>query len=75
VAANSYDSFLCMQLGQNAVHGCMAGFTSFTVGLVNNRMSFLPMSELVKKSPKHIDNKGRTWERIIQLTLQPNTID
>ncbi|GMI58793.1 hypothetical protein ScalyP_jg4402 [Parmales sp. scaly parma] len=74
VCANSSDSFLCMQLGQNAVHGAMAGFTAFTVGLVNNRMVFLPMTELVRKSPRTMNPRGRTWERIVQLTLQPNTV-
>ena len=38
VAANAADSLYCMQLGQNAVHGAMAGFTGFSVGLCNNRM-------------------------------------
>jgi len=64
-------------LNENAprsVHGAMAGFTAFTVGLVNNRMVFLPMTELVRKSPRTMNPRGRTWERIVQLTLQPNTV-
>jgi 6-phosphofructokinase len=38
VAANASDQILCMQLAQNAVHAAMAGYTSFTVGLVNNKV-------------------------------------
>ena len=41
VQANATDSLYCMQLGQNAVHGAMAGYTGFSVGLCNNRMVFL----------------------------------
>ena len=37
VAANSYDQIYCMQLAQNAVHGAMAGYTAFSVGMVNDR--------------------------------------
>lgn len=37
VAANSFDQIYCMQLAQNAVHGAMAGYTAFSVGVVNDR--------------------------------------
>jgi 6-phosphofructokinase 1 len=64
----------CMQLGQNAVHGAMAGFTGFSVGLCNNRMVFLPIPELVATSPRSMNPHGRTWERILAITRQPNTV-
>jgi 6-phosphofructokinase 1 len=62
-----------MQLAQNAVHGVMAGFTGFSVGLCNNRMVFLPIPQLVATSPRSMNPKGRTWERVLALTRQPNT--
>ena len=65
----------CMQLGQNAVHGAMAGFTGFSVGLCSNRMVFLPIPELVATSPRSMNPHGRTWERILALTRQPNTAE
>ncbi|CAB9499299.1 phosphofructokinase 5, chloroplastic [Seminavis robusta] len=74
VPANAADSLYCMQLGQNAVHGAMAGFTGFSVGLCNNRMVFLPIPELVATSPRNMNPKGRTWERVLALTRQPNTV-
>ena len=37
VAADAGDSYLCMLLAHAAAHGSMAGYTGFTVGLVNNR--------------------------------------
>jgi 6-phosphofructokinase 1 len=74
VAANASDSLYCMQLGQNAVHGAMAGFTGFTVGLCNNRMVLLPIPEVVATSPRSMNPSGRTWERVLALTRQPNTV-
>lgn len=63
-----------MQLAQNAVHGAMAGFTGFSVGLCNNRMVFLPIPQLVSTSPRTMNPRGRTWERVLALTRQPNTV-
>lgn len=74
VPANAADSLYCMQLAQNAVHGAMAGFTGFSVGLCNNKMVFLPIPELVATSPRSMDPRGRTWERVLALTRQPNTV-
>jgi 6-phosphofructokinase 1 len=63
-----------MQLAQNAVHGAMAGFTGFSVGLCNNKMVFLPIPQLVATSPRMMNNRGRTWERVLAQTRQPNTV-
>ena len=60
-------------VGQNAVHGTMAGYTGFSVGLCNNKMCLLPIPELVATSPRQMNPKGRTWERILAVTRQPNT--
>jgi hypothetical protein len=58
---------------QNAVHGTMAGFTGFSVGLCNNKICLLPIPELVATSPRQLNAKGRTWERVLAVTRQPNT--
>ena len=73
VPANATDALYCMQLGQNAVHGTMAGYTGFTVGLCNNKMCLLSIPEIVATSPRQMDPKGRTWERILAVTRQPNS--
>jgi len=73
VAAIASDSLYCMLLGQNAVHGSMAGYTSFSVGLVNNRVVYIPFAALLAGSPRVMDAHGRTWERVIAHTMQPNT--
>jgi 6-phosphofructokinase 1 len=74
VPANSFDSLYCQQLAQNAVHGTMAGFTGFSVGLCNNKMVLLPIPQLVRTSPRMMDCHGRTWERVLAQTRQPNTV-
>jgi len=74
VPANATDSLYCMQLAQNAVHGAMAGFTGFSVGLCKNKMVLLPIPNLVATSPRRMSNTGRTWERVITCTRQPNTV-
>eukprot|EP00904_Undaria_pinnatifida_P002128 jgi/Undpi1/11916/HiC_scaffold_4.g01615.m1 len=73
VAANSFDQIYCMQLAQNAVHGAMAGYTAFSVGTVNDRTVYLPMSELVANSPRIVNPFGRTWENVLTVTRQPST--
>ena len=72
VAANASDSLFCMLLAQNAVHGAMAGYTCFTTGLCCNRTVYLPIPALVENSPRMMDKAGRTWERVITVTGQPN---
>ncbi|CAM9580426.1 unnamed protein product [Phaeothamnion confervicola] len=75
VSANAFDQIYCMQIAGNAVHGAMAGLTAFSAGVVNNRTVYIPMTELVENSPRNMNVRGRTWERVLSLTLQPNTVD
>ena len=72
VPANASDSLMCMYLAQNAVHGAMAGYTCFTTGICNNRNVYLPIPALVEHSPRGLKRGGRTWERVITTTGQPN---
>ena len=72
VEANAADSLYCMLLAQNAVHGAMAGYTGFTVGLCCNRVVYLPISAITLNSPRCMDALGRTWERVLCMTRQPN---
>lgn len=71
VPANASDSLYCMLLAHNAVHGAMAGYTAFSTGLVNNRVVYIPIPRLVATSPRVMDPRGRTWERILAMTRQP----
>jgi 6-phosphofructokinase 1 len=64
------DSIFCNKLGINAVHGAMAGKTSFVVGRRNNQFVYLPM-ELVVAQRKKIDIEGDLWLNVIETTGQP----
>lgn len=75
VPANSSDSVLCLILSQSAAHGVMAGYTGFSIGLVNNRTVYIPMKEITDNSPKLLRANGRTWERITIATGQPDYRD
>lgn len=52
----------------------MAGLTGFSTGLVKNSAVYLPIPQLVATSPRTMDPYGRTWERILAMTGQPNTV-
>jgi len=71
VPPNAYDSIYCSMLAQNAVHGAMAGFSGFTVGLINEHYVFLPI-KAVTTVPKVVDPQGRTWFRLMDSTRQPD---
>lgn len=62
VMANSHDRIVCSQLAINAVHGAMAGFSGFTVGHVNNRVTYIPIEELLSgKYTNRVTANSRTW--------------
>jgi 6-phosphofructokinase len=42
IPSNASDNIYCTLLAQNAVHGAMAGYTGFTVGVVNGRHTYIP---------------------------------
>lgn len=72
VPANAADTIYCTDLAHNAVHGAMAGYTGFSVGLVNNQICYLPIPQLVASSPRGMDPNGTMWERVLEMTGQPN---
>ena len=65
VRANASDSVYCSVLGQNAVHGAMAGFTGFTSASVNRRMCMIPIKMIVESSPVTLDVNGKDIERLM----------
>ena len=71
VPAAADDSHYCHTLAQSAVHGAMAGFTGFSVGMVNNRSVMIPIPTLVAESPRTLNPQGRTWDRVVSITGQP----
>ena len=65
------DRIYCKVLGQAAVHGAFAGFTDFTVGLVNTHYVMLPTTTIIQ-SARTVDPKGRQWNRLKTAINQPD---
>eukprot|EP00741_Cyanophora_paradoxa_P017433 tig00020965_g16842.t1 len=69
--ANASDTVYIAQLVQNCVHGVMAGYTGFTVGMINSRVVYLPFEDICGR-PQHVDPSGRMYQRLIASTGQPS---
>ncbi|KAI7842609.1 hypothetical protein COHA_003713 [Chlorella ohadii] len=65
------DRIYCKVLGQGAVHGAFAGYTDFTVGLVNTHYVFLPTTTIIQFA-RTVDPKGRQWNRLKTAINQPD---
>ncbi|XP_031287452.1 ATP-dependent 6-phosphofructokinase 4, chloroplastic-like isoform X1 [Pistacia vera] len=70
IPSNASDNIYCTLLAQSAVHGAMAGFTGFTVGPVNNRHAYIPISH-VTETQKTVKLTDRMWARLLASTNQP----
>ncbi|KAA8492507.1 ATP-dependent 6-phosphofructokinase 7 [Porphyridium purpureum] len=72
VPPNANDQIMCSLLGQSAVHGAMAGFSGFTVGLVNTHYVMIPMEDIANRGRSKVDPHSRMWHRVAATTGQPN---
>lgn len=52
---------MCAKLAQNAVHGTMAGYTGFSVGVVRNAVVWIPISTLIEAGLNRISMLDRSW--------------
>jgi len=66
------DNLFCTQLAHNAVHGAMAGMTSFLVGSVNTRECYLPIDLVANKQNVIDTNHQSLWEYVVFDTQQPS---
>ncbi|XP_073019796.1 ATP-dependent 6-phosphofructokinase 4, chloroplastic [Primulina eburnea] len=71
VPSNASDNIYCTLLAHSAVHGAMAGYTGFTVGPVNSRHSYIPISR-VTEAQNTVKLTDRMWARLLTSTNQPN---
>ncbi|XP_075484359.1 ATP-dependent 6-phosphofructokinase 4, chloroplastic [Primulina tabacum] len=71
VPSNASDNIYCTLLAHSAVHGAMAGYTGFTVGPVNSRHSYIPISR-VTETQNTVKLTDRMWARLLTSTNQPN---
>ncbi|KAI3422884.1 uncharacterized protein J3R85_011620 [Psidium guajava] len=71
VPSNASDNVYCTLLAQSAVHGTMAGYTGFTVGLVNGRQTYIPFYRITE-TQNHVVITDRMWARLLSSTNQPS---
>ncbi|WOK97906.1 hypothetical protein Cni_G06614 [Canna indica] len=71
IPSNASDNVYCTLLAQSAVHGAMAGYTGFTVGLVNGRQTYIPF-ERVTQTRNKVVITDRMWARLLSSTNQPS---
>jgi 6-phosphofructokinase 1 len=72
VPATASDQMYCAVLAHSAIHGAMAGFTSFTVGPVNGRHAMIPLQDVAGQQQR-VDIRDRTWSRLLSSTGQPSS--
>jgi len=70
VRANAGDSIYCGALGLYAVHAGMAGKTGMLVGLTRDEYVHIPLKMVT--FGKKVDPDGNVWQRVLELTGQPN---
>ncbi|KAK3210584.1 hypothetical protein Dsin_015290 [Dipteronia sinensis] len=71
IPSNASDNVYCTLLAQSAVHGAMAGYTGFTVGLVNGRQTYIPFYRIIEKQNMVVIT-DRMWARLLSSTNQPS---
>ncbi|KAM6582054.1 hypothetical protein CsatB_009056 [Cannabis sativa] len=74
IPSNASDNIYCTLLAQSAVHGAMAGFSGFTVGPVNSRHAYIPISR-VTETQNIVKLTDRMWARLLASTNQPSFVD
>ncbi|CAN8251988.1 unnamed protein product [Cochlearia groenlandica] len=71
IPSNASDNVYCTLLAQNAVHGAMAGYSGFTVGPVNSRHAYIPISRVTEVT-NTVKLTDRMWARLLASTNQPS---
>ncbi|KAK7352917.1 hypothetical protein VNO80_18348 [Phaseolus coccineus] len=71
IPSNASDNVYCTLLAQSAVHGAMAGYSGFTVGLVNGRHTYIPFNRITERQNKVVIT-DRMWARLLSSTNQPS---
>ncbi|KAH7282804.1 hypothetical protein KP509_35G048000 [Ceratopteris richardii] len=74
IPSNASDNVYCTLLAQSGLHGAMAGYTGFTIGPVNGRHAFIPISRVTER-PNRVNIADRMWARLLSSTNQPAFIN
>jgi 6-phosphofructokinase 1 len=71
--ATPYDSVLCFQLAENAVHAAISGRTGMLVGIWNAHFVHIPI-QLSIRERKKIDPSTLLWQSVLDNTGQPRNL-
>ncbi|XP_004309023.1 PREDICTED: ATP-dependent 6-phosphofructokinase 4, chloroplastic [Fragaria vesca subsp. vesca] len=74
IPSNASDNIYCTLLAHSAVHGAMAGYSGFTVGPVNSRHAYIPIS-CVTETQNTVNLTDRMWARLLASTNQPSFLE
>ena len=66
---------MCAKLAQNAVHGAMAGYTGFSVGIVRNSVCWIPITTLIKLGTNRLSIYDRIWQRLMSQNRQKSLVN
>ena len=66
---------MCAKLAQNAVHGAMAGYTGFSVGIVRNSVCWIPITTLIKLGTNRLSIYDRIWQRLMSQNRQRSLVN
>ena len=72
VPANEYDCNLCAKLAESAVHCAFAGYTNFSVGMINNKPCMIPLEKMCGKSQRKVQYNSEDYLMLLASTGQPS---
>ena len=72
VPANEYDCNLCAKLAESAVHCAFAGYTNFSVGMINNKPCMIPLEKMCSKAERKVEFNSDDYLMLLASTGQPS---
>ena len=72
VPANQYDCNLCAKLAESAVHCAFAGFTNFSIGMINNKPCMIPLDKMCGKAERKVEFNSDDYLMLLASTGQPS---
>ena len=72
VPANEYDCNLCAKLAESAVHCAFAGYTNFSVGMINNKPCMIPVEKMCGKAERKVEFNSDDYLMLLASTGQPS---
>ena len=72
VPANEYDCNLCAKLAESAVHCAFAGFTNFSIGMINNKPCMIPLDKMCGEVTRKVEFNSDDYLMLLASTGQPS---